>query len=95
MSRSASFTTWGWAANSAPKSLQADTNNGEVFNGENRNWRIMRARNKWQSSEETSRHPFPGTYPVVVTGEAEWGGWRVPGSEYALSPDANRTLRRG
>jgi hypothetical protein len=21
-----------------------------------------------------------------VTSEAEWGGWRVPGSEYALSP---------
>jgi hypothetical protein len=66
--------------------LQADTNNGEVFNGENSEWRVTRARNKWQSSEETSRHPFPGTYPVVVTGEAEWGGWRVPGSEYALSP---------
>ena len=23
----------------------------------------------------------------MVTGEAEWGGWRVPGAEYALSPD--------
>ena len=21
-----------------------------------------------------------------MTGEAEWGGWRVPGAEYALSP---------
>jgi hypothetical protein len=21
-----------------------------------------------------------------VTGEADWGGWRVPGAEYALSP---------
>jgi hypothetical protein len=28
----------------------------------------------------------PGTYPVVITGEAEWGGWRVPGAEYDLDP---------
>nr|ACN58801.1 hypothetical protein AKSOIL_0156 [uncultured bacterium BLR9] len=49
-------------------------------------WRIMRAPNKWQSPHETANHPYPGTYPVVVTGEADWGGWRVPGAEYALSP---------
>ncbi len=29
---------------------------------------------------------MPGTYPVVITGEAEWGGWRVPGAEYDLDP---------
>jgi hypothetical protein len=23
---------------------------------------------------------------VVVTGDAEWGGWRVPGAEYDLDP---------
>jgi hypothetical protein len=28
----------------------------------------------------------PGTYPVVITGEADWGGWRVPGAEYDLNP---------
>jgi hypothetical protein len=50
-------------------------------------WRVVRAPNKWQSPAETTTHPYPGTYPVVVTGEAEWGGWRVPGAEYALSPD--------
>jgi hypothetical protein len=50
------------------------------------NWRVMRARNKWQPTEDCSRHPLPGTYPVVVTGEAEWGGWRVPGAEYDLDP---------
>ena len=49
-------------------------------------WRVMRARNKWQPAEDCSRHPVPGTYPVVVTGEAEWGGWRVPGAEYDLDP---------
>ena len=50
------------------------------------NWRVVRARNKWQPSEDCARHPVPGTYPVVVTGEAEWGGWRVPGAEYDLDP---------
>jgi hypothetical protein len=59
----------------------APEDNGEA------QWRILRASNKWQSPAETATHPFPGTYPVVITGEAEWGGWRVPGSEYALSPD--------
>lgn len=29
---------------------------------------------------------MPGTYPVVITGEADWGGWRVPGAEYDLDP---------
>ena len=23
---------------------------------------------------------------MVLTGDANWGGWRVPGAEYALSP---------
>jgi hypothetical protein len=23
---------------------------------------------------------------VVVTGDADWGGWRVPGAEYDLDP---------
>jgi hypothetical protein len=49
-------------------------------------WRVVRARNKWQPAEDCARHPIPGTYPIVVTGEAEWGGWRVPGAEYDLDP---------
>jgi hypothetical protein len=49
-------------------------------------WRIVRARNKWQPDSETASHPHPGTHPVVVTSEADWGGWRLPGAEYALSP---------
>jgi len=49
-------------------------------------WRVVRARNKWQPSEDCARHPVPGTYPVVVTGDADWGGWRVPGAEYDLDP---------
>ncbi len=49
-------------------------------------WRVVRARNKWQPAEDCARHPVPGTYPVVVTSDAEWGGWRVPGAEYDLDP---------
>jgi hypothetical protein len=49
-------------------------------------WRIVRARNKWQPAEDCARHPVPGTYPVVITGDTEWGGWRVPGAEYDLDP---------
>ena len=49
-------------------------------------WRIIRARNKWQAPEDAAHHPHPGTFPVVVTGETDWGGWRVPGAEYDLNP---------
>ena len=69
----------------AADELQSEsTMSGTDENGEE--WRVIRLRNKWQSDEESQQHPYPGTYPVVVTGEAEWGGWRVPGAEYALSP---------
>jgi len=50
-------------------------------------WRLMRARNKWQDEADCLHHPFPGTYPVVVTDQADWGGWRVPGAEYDRDPD--------
>lgn len=56
--------------------------------GETGRWRLMRARNKWQSPEECAHHPFPGTFPVVVTDEQDWGGWRVPGAEYDRDPQA-------
>ncbi|HTI67218.1 MAG TPA: hypothetical protein VL460_06690 [Caulobacteraceae bacterium] len=49
-------------------------------------WRLMRARNKWQPPEDCAHHPFPGTFPVVVTDETDWGGWRVPGAEYDRDP---------
>jgi len=49
-------------------------------------WRVLRARNKWQSPEDCAHHPFPGTYPVVVTDTEDWGGWRVPGAEYDRDP---------
>lgn len=50
-------------------------------------WRLMRVKNKWQTSDECMHHPHPGTYPVVVTDERDWGGWRVPGAEYDRDPN--------
>jgi len=49
-------------------------------------WRILRARNRWQQPEECVHHPFPGTFPVVVTDKQDWGGWRTPGAEYDRDP---------
>jgi len=49
-------------------------------------WRLMRARNKWQTAEECAHHPQPGSYPVVVTDAQNWGGWRGPGAEYDRDP---------
>ena len=50
-------------------------------------WRILRARNKWQEVADCAHHPEPGTYPVVVTDRQDWGGWRVPGAEYDRDPN--------
>ena len=50
-------------------------------------WRLLRAHNKWQLPEDCLHHPQPGTYPVVVTDTADWGGWRVPGAEYDRDPE--------
>jgi hypothetical protein len=50
------------------------------------NWRVLRARNKWQQEGDCSHHPYPGTYPVVVTDANDWGGWRTPGAEYDRDP---------
>lgn len=51
------------------------------------NWRIGRAKNRWAESGEVPNHPYPGTYPVVRTDEKDWGGWRVPTSEYDRDPE--------
>jgi len=66
--------------------LQPEASEPEGGEGEEQ-WHVVRTPNKWQSALETAHHPHPGTHPVVVTGDADWGGWRVPGAEYALSPD--------
>lgn len=50
------------------------------------NWRVHRMKNRWQGGEESGHHPYPGTFPVVMTDEYDWGGWRVPGAEYDRNP---------
>jgi hypothetical protein len=57
-------------------------------------WRLMRARNKWQQPDDCAHHPYPGTYPVVVTDQEDWGGWRVPGAEYDRNPGRIETQAR-
>ncbi|MFT4089510.1 MAG: hypothetical protein QM645_02170 [Asticcacaulis sp.] len=54
--------------------------------GDGTQWRLMRANNKWHASETSGHHPFPGTYPIVVTDQNDWGGWRVPAAEYDRDP---------
>jgi hypothetical protein len=49
-------------------------------------WRLLRAKNKWQQPGDCQHHPFPGTYPIVVTDAQDWGGWRTPGAEYDRDP---------
>jgi len=66
--------------------LQAEQPLADDVQRDAEHWRVTRSRNKWQPPEDCSRHPIPGTYPVVITGQAEWGGWRVPGAEYDLDP---------
>jgi hypothetical protein len=54
---------------------------------ESGSWRVMRARNRWQEPQDCGHHPHPGTFPVVVTDEQDWGGWRVPAAEYDRDPN--------
>jgi hypothetical protein len=73
-----------FAADELKPETETDAEDGVP--GATSHWRLMRARNKWQTPEESAHHPFPGTYPVVVTDENDWGGWRVPGAEYERDP---------
>ena len=67
--------------------LQSEEPTADARKNVGENWRVVRARNKWQPAEDCARHPVPGTYPVVITSQADWGGWRVPGAEYDLDPE--------
>jgi hypothetical protein len=49
-------------------------------------WRLLRAHNRWQTIEDCRQHPYPGSFPVVVTDANDWGGWRTPGAEYDRDP---------
>ena len=54
--------------------------------GAGANWRVLRARNKWQQPDDCRHHPYPGSFPIVVTDANDWGGWRTPGAEYDRDP---------
>lgn len=54
---------------------------------ETENWRVLRSVNRLSSDVRDPRHPYPGTYPVMVTDERDWGGWRVPTAEYDRDPE--------
>jgi len=49
-------------------------------------WRIQRQHNRCHGEGESSHHPHPGTYPVILTDDNDWGGWRVPAAEYHRDP---------
>lgn len=66
--------------------LAAEEPQEATASGGDGEWRLMRARNKWQTAEDCPHHPYPGSFPVVVTDAADWGGWRVPGAEYDRDP---------
>jgi hypothetical protein len=53
---------------------------------ETENWRIVRSVNRMSADGRDPRHPHPGTFPVVVTDQQDWGGWRVPMAEYDRDP---------
>jgi hypothetical protein len=66
--------------------LRAEQDSSDVSMDGDPSWRLLRARNKWQNPEDCPHHPYPGSYPVVVTDANDWGGWRVPGAEYDRDP---------
>jgi hypothetical protein len=68
--------------------LEADRSDEVEAAVEMGDWRLLRAKNKWQSIEDCNHHPHPGSYPVVVTDPKDWGGWRLPGAEYDRDPEA-------
>ena len=68
------------------EAVEADAERRAAGGYDRENWRLMRAKNKWQTPQECANHPFPGTFPIVVTDSQDWGGWRVPGSEYDRDP---------
>jgi hypothetical protein len=92
-SRSRLPTIAAWVANSR-KELEEESAalQTTAVNGLGGAWRVVRGHNRWKSAEQCGHHPHPGTHPMVVTTERDWGGWRVPGAEYDLDP--NRVERQ-
>jgi hypothetical protein len=62
--------------------LVGEDSRPEFRPGEFEHWRVLRARGGMQLETLGDR-----TYPVVVTDQMDWGGWRVPEAEYDCDPD--------
>lgn len=57
------------------------------FDDDIENWRIMRLRSQWEFDGVDPHNPRKGSFPVMVTDNLDWGGWRVPKAEYDRDPD--------
>lgn len=57
------------------------------FDDDIENWRIMRLRCHWEFDGAFAEDARKGTFPVVMTDQLDWGGWRVPKAEYDRDPD--------
>lgn len=56
------------------------------FDDDIENWRVMRLRAHWEF-DGVDPNSQRATYPVMVTDNLDWGGWRVPKAEYDRDPD--------
>ena len=57
------------------------------FDDDIESWRIMRLRCHWEFDGADAHDVRKGTFPVVMTDQLDWGGWRVPKAEYDRDPD--------
>jgi hypothetical protein len=57
------------------------------FDDDIENWRVLRLRCHWEFDGTDPHDPKRGTFPVMVTDNLDWGGWRVPKAEYDRDPD--------
>jgi hypothetical protein len=63
-------------------------------NGLGGTWRVLRGHNRWKSAEQCGHHPHPGTHPMVVTTERDWGGWRGSRRRVRSRPLSHRAPSR-
>jgi hypothetical protein len=50
-------------------------------------WQIRRRTARWRAGAFGENGTNVGTYPMVVTDEGSWSGWRVSGREYDRDPE--------
>jgi hypothetical protein len=50
-------------------------------------WQIRRRNARWRAGAFGEKGTNVGTYPMVITDEGSWSGWRVSGREYDRDPE--------